>query len=343
VSDGLVEPLNVPPGQSTPIGVQAGVSQAVVITNTLIVFGTAGGIFVSNGTPGLGNPPIFWATSASTDPFGNALPSTVGLTGSGTFKAGNTIINTSGLFIYSGTPALGNLLASFAGAAGTDSFGNVFQQGLDLNNAIILTSTATPITPAGGSVGLFCNQLGALQIVDSGMFTKDIVRGSNSGVGGTIGNVVTSTALTAAFSISPDLGGGALVEISMPFNAIFGATANETFAFQYSLNGAAAVTVASIGAALGALGVNFAGHVKLCMRIVTTGVSGAVRIWIEGGILLTAQNITTTSTATIASTVLTGIPYNSTVVNTLALFGQWGGAGGAAQNFQGLGSTLRIY
>lgn len=343
MSDGLVEPLNVPPGQSTPIGVQAGVTQALVITNTLIVFGTAGGIFVYNGTPALGNPPIFWATSASTDPFGNPIPSTVGLTGMGTFEAGNTIINSSGIFVYSSTPALGNLLASFAGAAGTDSFGNVFQQGLDVNGAIILTATAAPNTPGAGSVGLFANASGALQIVDSGSFVKDIVRGSNSTTGGVAGNNTTVTQLSAVFEIAPDLGGGGLVEISTSFNAIFGATANETFALMYSLNGAAAVTVATIGAALGNLGVVFDGNIKLCMRLVTSGSSGTVRIWIEGGILLAAQNITTTSTASIASNVLTGIAYNGTVTNTLALFGQWGGAGGAAQTFTTFGSTLRIY
>lgn len=51
MSDGLVEPLNVPPGQSTPIGVQAGVTQALVITNTLIVFGTAGEFSFTTGHP----------------------------------------------------------------------------------------------------------------------------------------------------------------------------------------------------------------------------------------------------------------------------------------------------
>jgi hypothetical protein len=44
-------------------------------------------------------------------------------------QAGNTIINQSGVFIYSGTPASGNLVVSIAPAAGTDQFGNTYPKG----------------------------------------------------------------------------------------------------------------------------------------------------------------------------------------------------------------------
>ncbi len=45
------------------------------------------------------------------------------------FEAGNTIINSSGFFVYSGTPANGNLIFSIAQAAGTDQFGNTYPAG----------------------------------------------------------------------------------------------------------------------------------------------------------------------------------------------------------------------
>jgi hypothetical protein len=44
--------------------------------------------------------------------------------------AGNTIIEAAGVFVYSGTPALGNLIASIASTAGVDDFGNVVQAGM---------------------------------------------------------------------------------------------------------------------------------------------------------------------------------------------------------------------
>lgn len=43
--------------------------------------------------------------------------------------AGDTIINPTGLFVYSGTPAAGNLIFSIVNAAGTDQFGNATQAG----------------------------------------------------------------------------------------------------------------------------------------------------------------------------------------------------------------------
>lgn len=123
-------PLNAPAGVGPAPGVQPGQSSGIVTANKVIVFGTAGGVFVYNGTPASGNPPIFWATSATVDPFGNALPSTAGIAGTGTFQAGNTIITPAGTFGYSGTPALGNLVYSDTAAATTDSFGNAVLGGV---------------------------------------------------------------------------------------------------------------------------------------------------------------------------------------------------------------------
>lgn len=48
----------------------------------------------------------------------------------GTFQGTDFTINSAGAFFYSGTPAAGNLIASIAPAAGTDSFGNHYIQGM---------------------------------------------------------------------------------------------------------------------------------------------------------------------------------------------------------------------
>lgn len=44
----------------------------------------------------------------------------------GAFQGSDFVLNTSGLFLYSGTPALGNLVYSVAQTSGTDAFGNVY-------------------------------------------------------------------------------------------------------------------------------------------------------------------------------------------------------------------------
>ena len=51
--------------------------QSQVFLGRLVVIsgsGPATGLFVYNGTPGLGNPPIFSITTAASDPYGNAVP-----------------------------------------------------------------------------------------------------------------------------------------------------------------------------------------------------------------------------------------------------------------------------
>lgn len=57
------------------------------------------------------------------------------LTVRGTFFGTDYIINTNGVFFYSGTPATGNLIISLAGAAGTDGFSNAYPQGLSFSGS----------------------------------------------------------------------------------------------------------------------------------------------------------------------------------------------------------------
>lgn len=61
----------------------------------------------------------------------NGMAYFFGLTieGGGTFTGPDYIINPSGVFVYNGTPAFGNLIYSQTGAAGTDEFGNAYLQG----------------------------------------------------------------------------------------------------------------------------------------------------------------------------------------------------------------------
>jgi hypothetical protein len=75
-------------------------NSGIVIANKVIIFGANEGLWVYNGTPGLGNPPIFWASSGASDPYGNPLTATAGVSGTGIFQAGTTLINPDGIFTY---------------------------------------------------------------------------------------------------------------------------------------------------------------------------------------------------------------------------------------------------
>lgn len=51
-----------------------------------------------------------------------------------TFQGTDFVINSAGFFLYSGTPALGNLVYAVAATPGTDSFGNAYFGGLNVGN-----------------------------------------------------------------------------------------------------------------------------------------------------------------------------------------------------------------
>lgn len=143
-----------PPGGYLPPslpGIAPGPSSGIFRGRLVIVSGTGSnsGLFVYSGSPANGNPPIFWATSASSDPFGNALSSTAGVAGSGTFTAGSTTITPTVLSQQSG-----NFTAQLSGA--------------ELDFFFILTKIVT----LSGTGGLIVGQGGAnnaqVQITTSG-------------------------------------------------------------------------------------------------------------------------------------------------------------------------------
>lgn len=50
----------------------------------------------------------------------------------GSFSGTDFILNSSGMFFYTGTPANGNLLMSFTNSAGVDAYGNSYSEGISL-------------------------------------------------------------------------------------------------------------------------------------------------------------------------------------------------------------------
>ena len=132
----------------------------VFIGRLVVVFGTGAGtgLFVYSGSPGPGNPPILAITTASRDPYGNAVTASA-ITDSG-----------MPLLIYSGTPAAGNLIASIAPASGTDGFGNPYLAGI---------TTYSP-GDATFAVQMTANQINYYSFI-GGMFTPVIFQ-SEAGI-----------------------------------------------------------------------------------------------------------------------------------------------------------------
>jgi hypothetical protein len=122
---------------------------AIVVAEKVIVFGAGDGVFVYNGTPGLGNAPVFVAASPSTteDPYGNPVDPVVQLgSASGAhinvdqfgelvmFNSAGQIVmfmqpGLEAIFMYAPPAGAGSLIISVSSTSGTDNFGNAYLQG----------------------------------------------------------------------------------------------------------------------------------------------------------------------------------------------------------------------
>lgn len=76
-----------------------------------------------------------------------------------TFNGTNWVENASGSFLYSGTPAAGNLIASIAPASGTDAHGNAYNQGIW---AYASSGSSMGFLPVGGQAQLNMTPQGAV-------------------------------------------------------------------------------------------------------------------------------------------------------------------------------------
>jgi hypothetical protein len=95
-----------------------GVVSQIIVTTT----GPGTGVFIYNGTPGFGNPPIFSISNSALDFYGNVITPSLSLAG-------------LPFLVYSGPPATGNLFLSAAENNGIDSFTNAYQSGYQIHGA----------------------------------------------------------------------------------------------------------------------------------------------------------------------------------------------------------------
>jgi hypothetical protein len=163
-----------------------------IIANTVIVEGPKGGLYVYNGTPSLGNPPILSITQNAVDPYGNTITPSLSL---------------SGLpeLIYSGPPAFDNLIAAISGSSGTDEFGNTYVQGLQVgqqggNQIQLLPASGNPITVTTAISGILAGIANLTTTDDS------------ESIGGILGAAILNSGAASKLTtlLSSPIGGGIL-------------------------------------------------------------------------------------------------------------------------------------
>lgn len=96
----------------------------------IVIDGTRGAIFeYVNGGP-VGALVSSWAAFAGTDPYGNPYPAGFNVGPNSQFVGNNFVINATGEFRWSGTPAPGNLIYSDVSVAGNDGHTNATLAGV---------------------------------------------------------------------------------------------------------------------------------------------------------------------------------------------------------------------
>jgi hypothetical protein len=170
-------PLNAPPGVAPVIGVQPGTSPSIILARYVVIFGADGGLFIYDGTPAKGNPPVLSAVAPGTteDPYGNSVASVLNI---GDFSGahigwdadGNTYVSDASdniriAILVGAGPMIGFWEAgefdtgfpqlSIASGMGTVG-GNTIPAGITLGGLPILAYSSTP--PAEGNLEMSVTQ-----------------------------------------------------------------------------------------------------------------------------------------------------------------------------------------
>jgi hypothetical protein len=133
----------------------------------------------------------------------------------GTITGPDYIINTSGIFIYSGTPATGNLIGSWAGASGTDIFGNIYPAGFNISSGAVSGTTFTGANWIINAAGFFIYS-GTPSGPTGGALAEIAVTPE---IAGAAGGVASST-----HTFSPPAGSMVIVPVSWLFASNIGAS-----------------------------------------------------------------------------------------------------------------------
>lgn len=364
----------------------------------VLIFGTGNntGLFVYNGTPSASNPPIFWATSGTQDPFGNTIPSTVGAQ--------------TQFLVYTGAPAAGNLICAITPTNFTDTFGNQVFAGFNIltpfvagqarllniaggsgqnagilwkfstvgqntwqTGASIVTSGTTTVnaaadsfvqtavtggvipsfntgelvlnslaaTPSTFALGqVFANAHGTVSIVEASQLSGAVPVSQVDVSTHSVGNVATAGDITKTWSIpGGDGAANTIYEIDTFVQFASGATAAETLTIGIDINGTL-TPISTLGASFNgsALSTSYDMPVRLRLIVDAVGLNTPL-VTLDGPIGDISANRLSTNSANMSGH-SGATTFNKANANTIALFAQWGAAGGVGQNVQTLYSEL---
>lgn len=239
--------------------------------------------------------------------------------------------STGEFLAYSGTPGSGNIVASISGMSGSDTFSNPYAQGVEIQTGGLVLDNQGSAPPAvSGASTFYSSTVGRprykSQSGDDSILERSTIDVTDYG----IGNTATATVVSGHISYLANEGAQSnAYEIEIWGYMVQGSTA-EAFGLHLYIDAASTgADISFAGAALVA-GHGYDYHAKFIVAISTGGASGHVSI--TGNAVLGAHNTNLGNTENFAGAAhITGVAYDCTTTHTIAIYGQFAGAGGAGQ------------
>lgn len=281
---------------------------------------------------------------------------TAGLLAAGIVKAGivdSTTISgativadgTSGeILVYSGTPASGNLIGSWSGAAGTDASGNPYSGNLEVHQGgLVLDNQSSAPSSVSGASTFYSSVQGRPRYLSQVGDDSALERSQVSQTNVTMTTNTLATAISQPLTVQPaeaNVGSEFEIEIMGQIVAPTGGTGFSNnasgipYTVQMMINGGVLGGVVGFGGVYLLQGNTYTFNITCRCSIEATGSGGTCTLSTWGTIQQQGQNVGNTqgalggsSTVEMSqpfSTVGTGKAIDTTTTNTLKIFGFWG-------------------
>jgi hypothetical protein len=235
----------------------------------------------------------------------------------------------SGQFLaYTSTPATGNLDVSISPASGTDSFGNTYAAGIEIQaGGLVLDSQgSTPATVSGAST-LYTSSQGRLRYLSSTgqdlILDRCVVDLTNFSMGTqTIPHILSSTLNYVANE--GIVGSEYELECDGTYTTPAGTSA--TFTFDLFADGAAlgAGSAITVGTVINQTGLTYAFTIRFRATVNTSGAGGNVTVACDGGFTRKGVNVGgATSQLGTLNNILSSAAFDTTANHSLALYCNW--------------------
>jgi hypothetical protein len=231
---------------------------------------------------------------------------------------------------YSGTPALGNLVASISGFAGTDTPGNLFPAGT-MTQALVLPNQATD-PPAVSGASEFFSSVAGRPIYLSQTGVRAVIERSSVNTAHFVATTVTPTWSDFSATMNYAAGEGATSsEFEIEVIALGSwASSQQGFNLSFFVDGASlggTIGQQTVGITGSAASAPFLLRATYILALDTFGASGTALLASHGTIAMQTNTNRTQADSMVLGTLTDAITFDSTVNHTFKLVFNWAAAG----------------